>query len=271
MKVDLHIHTTFSDGRLTPSEVVKISHERGLKFIAITDHDTVDGIPEALDEERKLGSPEVIPGIEINTNYHDDEVHILGYFIDYEKSYLKQLLGELLKKRIERTRRIAEKLNQIGINISFEEIKLKAPGPAIGRPHVAMALIEKGYTCSIEDAFERYLNPGRPAYVERHKLSPFDAIDIIKKSDGIPVLAHPGLLHDKKIIDELIKGGIMGIEVYHKDHDKSLVAHYMKLAKENNLLMTGGSDSHGETPLLLGTLNIPVEFALKLKKRKNCM
>ncbi|HHW02782.1 MAG TPA: PHP domain-containing protein [Thermoanaerobacterales bacterium] len=273
MKVDLHIHTTFSDGRLTPAEVVKISHEMGLRAIAITDHDTVEGIPYAIEESRKYKNIEVIPGIEINTYYSDQEVHILGYFIEYNNVELKKKLSDLLQKRIERTRKITEKLIQLGINITFEEIKSRAQGPSIGRPHVARALIDKGYANSIEDAFDKFLNPGRPAYVPRYKITPFDAVDIIKLSNGIPVLAHPGLLGKKQIINELIDYGIMGIEVYHKDHNMEQVKYYMNIASEKKLLMTGGSDSHGETPLLLGTLDIPREFVLELKYEKNkcCM
>jgi hypothetical protein len=273
LKVDLHIHTTFSDGRFTPAEVVKKSHVIGLKAIAITDHDTVEGIPQAMEEARKYNDIEVIPGLEINTYYNGQEVHILGYFIEYNKPDLKKILTDLLQKRIERAKKMTEKLKQLGIDISFEEIKARATGPSLGRPHVARVLIDKGYAKCIEDAFEKFLNPGRPAYVPRHKLTPFNAVDIIKQSKGIPVLAHPGLLCEKHIIHELIDYGIMGIEVYHKDHTIEQVKYYMNFASDRGLLMTGGSDSHGETPLLLGTLDIPWEFVLKLKQEKSrcCM
>jgi len=267
LKVDLHIHTTFSDGKLTPAEIVQKSRELGLRAIAITDHDTVDGIPQAL-EAGKREAMEVIPGIEINTYYDGQEIHILGYYIEYDKPGLKKTLSYLLQKRSERVEKIVGKLKQLGINIGFDEIKLKAGGPSLGRPHVARALIDKGYAESIEDAFDKFLNPGRPAYVERYKLTPFDAVDIIKKSKGIPVLAHPGLLSQKQIIGQLTDYGILGIEVYHKDHTSEQIKFFMELASAKGLLMTGGSDSHGESPLLLGSLDVPWEFVLKLKNKK---
>ncbi|NLZ54042.1 MAG: phosphatase, partial [Thermoanaerobacteraceae bacterium] len=164
--------------------------------------------------------------------------------------------------------KILIKLNNIGIQISIKDVYKKAQGSSLGRPHVALALIEKGYVNSIQEAFEKYLGKGRPAYVPREKLTPFDAIKIIKKSNGIPVLAHPGLLENDSIIPELISNGLMGIEVIHKDHTQTNTAHYTKLALENNLLLTGGSDSHGEVPLLLGTLDVPLEYVSKLRKVK---
>lgn len=273
MKIDLHIHTTFSDGKLTPAEVVRKSRALGLKAIAITDHDTVDGIPWAIDEAKKYKDIEVVPGIEINTYYDGQEIHILGYYIDYDTTELKNILLNLLQKRLARAVRIAEKLKKLGIDISFDEINEKATGPSLGRPHIAQILIEKGYAESMEEAFEKFLNPGRPAFVPRYKLTPFNAIDIIKKSKGIPVLAHPGLLYKTQIIKELVDYGIMGIEVYHKDHTSAQVKSLIDFATRKKLLMTGGSDSHGESPLLLGTLDVPWEFLPKLKhqKTKGCI
>lgn len=269
MKIDLHIHTTFSDGKLTPAQIVQKSQAIGLKAIAITDHDTANGIPPAIDEANKYRNIEVVPGIEINTYYNGEEIHILGYYIDYDSAELKYILSDILKKRVERAVKIVEKLKQLGINISFNDISKKATGPSIGRPHIAQILIEKGYVESMEEAFEKFLNPGSPAYVPRYKLTPFYAIDLIKKSRGIPVLAHPGLLHSNQIIDELVDYGIMGIEVYHKDHTYVQVKALIDFATEKNLLMTGGSDCHGDYPLLLGTLDVPYEFLQRLKDKKS--
>ncbi|MCR4430588.1 MAG: PHP domain-containing protein [Tepidanaerobacteraceae bacterium] len=273
MKIDLHIHTTFSDGRLTPVEVVQTSRILGLKAIAITDHDTVDGIQLAVDEAEKYKDIEVVPGIEINTYYKEQDVHILGYYIDYKSTELRNILSNILQKRLARVLKIAEKLKQLGIDIGFDEINKKAAGPSLGRPHIAQVLIEKGYAASMEEAFVKFLNPDRPAFVPRYKLTPFNAVDIIKKSKGIPVLAHPGLLYEMQIIKDLVDYGIMGIEVYHKNHTPSQVDFLIDFATRKNLLMTGGSDSHGEYPLLLGTLDVPWGFLqrLKYKKSEGCL
>ncbi|MCG1011792.1 PHP domain-containing protein [Tepidanaerobacter sp. GT38] len=267
MKVDLHIHTTYSDGLLTPEQVVKKAIDRNLQAIAITDHDTVDGILPAIIEARKYEGFEVIPGIELSTYYDGQEVHILGYYIDYKDLNLKKELLDLQQNRQQRLEKIIYKLNNIGVLINIKDVQEKARGSSVGRPHVALALIEKGYVTSIKEAFDKYLSKGRPAYVPRKKLTPSDAIKLIKNSDGIPVLAHPGLLENDSIIHELIESGIMGIEVIHKDHTQIHTDCYTKLALENNLLLTGGSDSHGEEPLLLGTLNVPIEYVTKLKDK----
>ena len=268
MKADLHIHTIYSDGLLSPAQVVRKADERNLKVIAITDHDTIEGIPEALEEAKRSQKLEVIPGIEINTDYKGEDVHILGYYVDYRGDYLKNILENLQHKRTERAKNIAKKLRELGIPIYFDEIRSKALGPSVGRPHVAAVLVEKGFAVSTEDAFIKYLNRGRPAYVPRERLTPFAAVDIIKRSSGIPVLAHPGLIKSQHIVDELIEYGIMGIEVYHKEHTRLQAKHYIKVAKYHGLLLTGGSDCHGKDPLLLGTLDIPEEYAVKLREVK---
>lgn len=268
MKVDFHVHTTFSDGLLTPEQVVKKAFTLNLQAIAITDHDTVDGILPAIIESKKHAGFEVIPGIELSTHWQNQEVHILGYYINYEDLNFKRHLLGLQQNRKERLEKMLTKLNDIGIHINIKDVYKKSHGSSLGRPHIALVLIEKGYVSSIQEAFEKYLGKGKPAYVPRKKLTPFNAINIIKKSNGIPVLAHPGLLENQSIIPELIINGIMGIEVIHKDHSQADTAYYTKLALENNLLVTGGSDSHGENPLLLGTLNVPLEYLNKLKEAK---
>jgi predicted metal-dependent phosphoesterase TrpH len=268
MKIDLHIHTTYSDGLLTPAQVVQKARQLNLRFIAITDHDTTEGIPEALEEAKKNNNLEVIPGIEINTDYKNEEVHILGYYVDYSGNYLKKALEHMQSSRLKRAKLITEKLNLLGLNINLEEVMNKASCPSIGRPHIAAALVEKGFSESLQDAFDKYLNRGRPAYVPRERLTPFEAVDLVLNSSGIPILAHPGLIKNQNIIGELIQYGIKGLEVYHKEHSRLQTKHYINVAKHHSLLMTGGSDCHGREPLLLGTLDIPVEFVLKLKRKK---
>ena len=178
MRADLHLHTTFSDGKLTPQQVVKEAWK-------------LDGVPLALDEAKKYSNLEVIPGIELSTDWGGQEIHILGYYIDYDDVNFKAVLSKLQQRRENRIEKIVEKLKDININISFYEVSKKSSGSSLGRPHVASVLIEKGYAASVKDAFSKYLGRGKPAYVPRGKLTPFDAIDMVKQSKGIPVLAHP--------------------------------------------------------------------------------
>ncbi|AEE91445.1 PHP domain protein [Tepidanaerobacter acetatoxydans Re1] len=268
MCIDLHIHTTFSDGLLTPEQVVNKAIKLNLKAIAITDHDTVDGIRPALNKAKNYTEFEIVPGVELSTDWNSEEVHILGYYIDYNDSNLKTVLLSFQQKRMKRVDKIIARLKNMGIDISIEDVCAKSKGSSLGRPHIALVLVEKGYVCSVQEAFKDYLSKGKPAYVPKEKLTPFSAIDIIKQSSGIPVLAHPGLLEDDSIINELISYGIMGIEVIHKNHNKAQVDYYTRLALDNNLLLTGGSDSHGETPLLLGSFDVPLNYFYKLKAIK---
>lgn len=271
MKIDLHIHTTYSDGLLTPAQVIREAFRLNLKAIAITDHDTIDGISPALNEAEKYHGLEVIPGVELSTDLDGEEVHILGYYLNYNDLNLRTTLVSFQQERKARLEKIITKLNSIGVDISIKDVFVKSHGASLGRPHVALAMIEKGYAGSVQEAFEKYLNKGKPAYVPREKLTPLNAINIIKQSNGIPVLAHPGLLGDQSIINKILEYGIMGIEVIHSDHSPAQTAHYKKLALDNNLLLTGGSDSHGETPLLLGSLDVPLKYASKLKEAKKAL
>ncbi|KXG76892.1 Phosphoribosyl 1,2-cyclic phosphate 1,2-diphosphodiesterase [Fervidicola ferrireducens] len=267
MRVDLHIHTIYSDGTLTPEQVVDKAFSLKLRAIAITDHDTVEGIEPALNRAKEYLSFEVIPGIEINSFYLDEEVHILGYYIDWKSSILRLTLKALQEERIERTKRIIEKLKDLGIEINLEDISEKASCASIGRPHIAMALVEKKVVSSIEEAFEFYLDKGKPAYVPREKITPYYAVDIVKKSGGISVLAHPGKVKNQSIVKSLINYGIQGIEVYHKDHDEEKVQYYQSIAAKYGLLMTGGSDCHGK-PLIMGSQPVPYEYVAQLKQLK---
>ncbi|MCG0276059.1 MAG: PHP domain-containing protein [Thermosediminibacteraceae bacterium] len=268
MKVDLHLHTTFSDGSLTPEQVVDTANSLNLRAIAITDHDTVDGIVPAIERAKIYRNFEVVPGIEINSFYCEEEVHILGYYIDYWSTTLRSALKVMQKERIERVKKIIEKLQKLGVEITFEEVEAKASGLSIGRPHIAMALIEKKIVSSVEEAFQLYLGPGKPAYVPREKLSPYHAVDLIKKSGGITVLAHPGMLKNQVIVKSLIDYGVHGIEVYHKEHDEEKVKYFKNLAKKYGLLMTGGSDCHGK-PLIMGSQPVPYKYVVQLKHFKN--
>jgi predicted metal-dependent phosphoesterase TrpH len=267
MKLDLHLHTTCSDGQLTPEELVRLASDRGLDAIAITDHDTVDGIDPALIAATFHNNLEIVPGIEINTFFGKQEVHVLGYYIDYNNSEFETILKKLQGQREERSRKIVEKLVDLGLYLDLEDVLSKVKGSSIGRPHIAEALVEKGYVGSAVEAFEKYLNCGKPAYVPREKMSPFEAIDIIKGFGGIPVLAHPGLLEEPSIIGALIERGLMGIEAYHIKHTPEQTEHYRKFAIEKDLIITGGSDSHDASNV--GAVEVPGDALEALKKAKS--
>ena len=208
-----------------------------------------------------------MPGIEINTFFEDQEIHILGYYIDYENHDLRRLLLGLQNQREQRTFRIVENLKHFGLGISYDDVVAKATGSSIGRPHIALALMEKGYVDSVEEAFDRFLSVGKPGYIPRDKMSPFEAIDLIKKHSGIPVLAHPGLLEHQLVIDSLLDHGLLGIEVYHISHTAEQIAHYTQLAKDRKLLFTGGSDSHDCRTI--GAIEVPQTVLEKLKEAKS--
>jgi len=247
MAADLHIHTTASDGSLSPAEVVEAALRAGLRAIAITDHDSVSGLGEA--QSRAVGRLRVIPGVEINTDAKVDgdwvEVHILGYLIDPTAPMFEEELQQLRVLRFERARRIVERLNALNLPVSFARVvEIAGTGP-IGRPHVAQAMVEAGLVGSVLQAFQLYLGVGRPAYVERYKLSPEDAIRLIHAAGGVAVLAHPGLIGDDSLIPALVAAGLDGLEVHYPEHGRHEVRRYAGLARRFGLVATGGSDAHG--------------------------
>jgi predicted metal-dependent phosphoesterase TrpH len=229
---------------LTPEEVVSRAGEVGLKAVAITDHDTTAGVEAALEAGRKLGIL-VVPGIEISTEWREEEVHVLGYWLDYRHPWLQQRLARRREGRLRRARKIVQRLSEFGLEISWDRVLDLAGGAAIGRPHIAMAMVEKGYAASLEEAFRRYLDRGAPGYVPRTPLSPAEAADIVRRAGGAPVLAHPGLLKKREILVELLEIDLVGLEVYYPGHDAETTAWLEKVAVERGLLLTGGSDFHG--------------------------
>ena len=246
MFYDLHVHTSASDGEDTPETVILRAVEAGLGGLAITDHDTVDGLEPAgqFIKENRL-KIELIPGIELNTDYGDDDLHILGYFIDFKNGYLIDRLSEIRGQRYARAEKMITKLQSMGIKIDFEQVKNIARGNLIGRPHIARVLCRNGYAASPEEAFRRYIERGQPAYEPRYKFSPAEAIGLIKQVGGLAVLAHPGLIKDNNNIIESIKLGIEGLEIYYPEHTEEQQQQFIRIAKEYNLLITGGSDYHG--------------------------
>lgn len=246
MGADLHVHTIASDGTFTAHECIKQAVHIGLKAISITDHDTVASTDEAIEVSKVYSDFVFIPGIELSTEYEDTEVHVLGYLIDHCCTDLKIFLNRMKHEREVRCKRIIKKLNEIGIKISFEEVITSVKGGTIGRPHIAQLLVYKGYTNTMQNGFEKYLQKGRPAFVPREKISPEEAIKIIFKAKGLPVLAHPIFLKDKQQVTDVLKLGFVGVEVEYPNHPTDFKQWLSVTAKKMDLLITGGSDFHGQ-------------------------
>lgn len=274
--IDLHVHTTASDGSLKPREVVSRAREKGLRAVAITDHDTIDGCAEAIEAGRELGV-EVIPGVEISVDWPKGTLHMLGYFPHAFPNRLDRDLQFLKDERASRNEKMLKRLNELGVKLSEKDVREVSGGGLVGRPHFARALIKLGYVRSNEEAFERYLKKGAPAYVEKDRLSPDRAVRMILDSEGIPVLAHPITLreyHDRTLpglLSRLKEYGLMGIEVYYYLDIETDFDYLIGLAERFNLLVTGGTDYHGENLDTIeigvgrGNLRIPYSLLEKLK------
>lgn len=242
--VDLHVHTSCSDGLLSPAEVVELAASLRLEALAVTDHDTVDGIEDALQAAHKH-AVEVIPGVELSTEYDKREVHILGYWIDHKHAGLNALLQDLRQSRYERAQKIIDKLCALGFKLDCKDVLQIAGDAAPGRLHIARALVDRGYAESVRVAFEHWLAYRRPAYVERFKLSPQEAIAAVHSAGGAAVFAHPGLTGNIKLLDSLVRWGIKGVEVYHPEHSVLQTLRFRSMAQSRKLCVTGGSDFHG--------------------------
>ncbi|WP_378952507.1 PHP domain-containing protein [Pelosinus sp. sgz500959] len=271
LTADLHIHTTASDGRLSPTDIVKEAIRAKLSYIAITDHDTVDGLLQLNEMTQSIpDSLKIIPGIELSTDLPENEVHILGYHIDIHHPELRNQLNILINHRHERAKQMIDKLNQLGYSITYERVvELAVYATAIGRPHVAKALVEKKFFSTISDVFTTLLSKDGPAYVPHYKLTPKQVIDLIKKAGGVPVLAHPGLVGSDDIVLDVIHSGICGLEVYHPTHDERQIQKYHEMAKQYHLKITGGSDFHAipaRFPKQLGIFTVPADLACELQK-----
>jgi len=254
---DLHIHTTISDGLHSPSEVVGMALRIGLQVIAITDHDAVEGVAEA--RAAAEGSPlQVIAGVEISASLDDTECHVLGYFVDDLDETLRAQLSRFRAARLERVHTMLDKLRALGKALSWERVQALAGEGSIGRPHIARAMVEAGYVVDARQAFERYLGQGRAAYVPRLKVTPSEALHIIRAAGGLPVLAHPWEL--QALVPGLASEGLVGLEAYYAGYNEIAAGFLCQLAKEHGLLCTGGSDFHG-TALLpnngLGSGTLP--------------
>lgn len=244
-EADLHCHTTASDGLLTPTELISLAAELGLKGIGITDHDTIQGWHEAEEAGRKYHI-QILRGIELSTEWQGKEVHILGYEIDASSHCLNDKLKYLRQARELRTLKILERLKAQGIHIDMTEVQQFAQGESVGRPHIAHALMKRGYVESIEEGFARFLGMGAPAYVPRYRMTPEEGIELVRTAHGVAVLAHPGVHHLEEGIPTWVNIGLQGIEVIHSDHNPEDVEKFSAIAEEYHLLTTGGSDFHGE-------------------------
>lgn len=265
---DLHIHSTYSDGILAPTEIISVAEKKNIHCISITDHDTVES-QYVLQDSCKFNGI-IVPGVELSTEYRNREIHILGYFIDIYDSNLKIYLDKIKDSRIERAKSIIYKLKEVNIDIDFEDINYSA---CLGRPHIAKILVEKGFANNTKEAFQQYLIKGKPGYVDRYKISYKEALKLITASNGLAILAHPGEIYKGILIEDIIREfkvyGLGGIEVFHPSHSDRQVNDYYNLAKKYSMVITGGSDCHGimiDNDLLIGTKGINENLTNKFLK-----
>jgi hypothetical protein len=273
MRIDLHLHTTASDGQYTPKALVALAYKQGLELIAITDHDTTEGVVEAQEAASVTGSPLVIPGIELSAEDPAGDVHVLGYFIDLQVPSFQQQIAYFRDERYSRGQRILERLAAMGLPLDWERVLGIAEGGAIGRPHIARAMVEAGFVESVKEAFDRFLYNGGPAYVSRPRLSPEQAVELIHSAVGVAVLAHPGLLPDyTHVVKRLVPIGLDGVELVHPANPENVRLDLRALAQRYNLIMTGGTDFHGQDikeGVLLGSVTPPEGCVTALQARAN--
>ncbi len=267
-KVDLHIHSTVSDGRLSPADVVHKSVESGLTIIAIADHDSLDGIVPALVAVKAFPWLKVIPCVEISTDVPSGEVHVLGYFIDYTDHELEATLERMRNSRRERALGMIAKLGNLGMHIDWGRVQEIAGSGSIGRPHIAQAMLEKGYIVSLKEAFTKYIARDGPAYVEREKMTPVEAVELVLQANGLPVLAHPFTINDPEpMVIELKAASLVGVEAYYNGYTVDEINKLVSLADRHNLITIGGSDYHGldaSTETMIGGVDVPVVSAEQL-------
>ena len=269
--IDLHLHTTASDGLLAPAELVARANAAGVRTLSITDHDTMSGVPAAAAAASKLGL-EFLPGIEITAVLDRRDVHLLGYFLDPSPPALESFLLAQRDDRIARARAMSEKLDGLGVPIEIEPIveSAVADGRSVARPLLARALVQAGHARSLRDAFDRWIGDGGTAYVPRNGSSPADVVRLISRAGGVSAIAHPGLLNRDDLVPSLAKAGLSAIEVYHPEHDRSARTRYLQLAIQHDLAVSGGSDFHGDDhhrASSLGAVGIPRDAFMPLLQR----
>ncbi|HEY7142101.1 MAG TPA: PHP domain-containing protein [Methylomirabilota bacterium] len=269
--VDLHTHTTASDGTYAPAELVREAVRRGVRVLAVTDHDSVEAVAPALLAAREHPPLEIVPGIEINTDGPQGEIHVLGFFLDHEAGWLRDLLREFRAERLARVHRIAERLATLGHPIDPEEVFALVQEGSAGRPHVAQVMVRRGYVGTVREAFDRFLAAGKPAYVPHRKVVPREACEIIRRAGGLAVVAHPGFHEDpERMVRELAgTGQLDGVECYYAEHSPEQTARLLALCRELDLAPTGGSDFHGPKvrAATLGLPPVPWEAWEALRRR----
>lgn len=273
MRVDLHAHTNASDGEHSPQELVQIARERGVTVLGIADHDTIAGIERAVAAAKEYSDIEIVPAVEFSTDWEKREIHVLAYLVDYLDPATIALADKFREGRLGRAQKILAKLETLGVPVEFEKVAAIAGDAAIGRPHVARAMLAAGHVATIQEAFDKYLASDKPAYVEYESATPHQAVEMIRAVGAVPVLAHP---HEvTRIIPDLVKVGLVGIECYYAQYDERQQQELVDLAKQYGLIQTGGSDFHGLNRMghmsALGEVNVPVEVVEKLKQAKEKM
>jgi predicted metal-dependent phosphoesterase TrpH len=266
---DLHLHTNFSDGTFTPEELVLYAQKAGLACIALTDHDTVEGCERAAAACAKV-QMEFIPGAELTAEHEDTEVHVLGYFLDTKNPELLDKIAKFQSVRQSRIQEMCDALNKMGVPLKAEAVFALANCKSPGRPHVARALVKEKLVANLDEAFERFLKKGRPAWVPKTKMSAVEAVELIHQAGGLAVMAHPGLNRTDEIIPGLVRAGLDGIECFHTKHSTVMAERYLEIAETHHLLVTGGSDCHGfsKNKPLIGTVKLPYEHVERLKRKQ---
>jgi 3',5'-nucleoside bisphosphate phosphatase len=267
--VDLHSHTTASDGALAPRDLVRLAARHGVRVLAVTDHDSTEGLPEAIDEAARHGI-EIVPGLEINTDVPGAEIHVLGYCVDWQAEWFQAFLREQRAERTARVHRIVERLTGLGMPLAADEVFAICKEGSPGRPHVAQAMVNRGYVKSVREAFDRWLRADGPANVPRRRLTPAEAVAVIRRAGGVPVLAHPGLANRDEMIPGLVAAGLAGIETYYPEHSVGQITGYRRMCQRLRLVATGGSDYHGShtgRASTVGSPHIPLEVWHALKQK----
>lgn len=267
LRIDLHLHTTASDGQLAPSELIQLARVQHLDVIAITDHDTTAGLPEAL--QAAAGLPVVIPGIELSAEDAGLDVHLLGYFVNTQDAAFQAQLVHFREDRERRGHQIVSKLAQLGKPVAWERVQAQADGGSVGRPHIARAMVEAGYVETVKEAFDLYLHTGGPAYVARERLTPESAIDLVHHAGGAAVLAHPGLLPNyAAMVERLVTAGLDGVELNHPKNIPNVRDNLRALAAKHSLITTGGTDYHGpDSDAPIGSVTPPPGCVQALQER----
>ncbi len=266
--VDLHLHSDYSDGTIGVADLLALIRQKDLSAFALCDHDNIDGY-KAMRKLLREDDPQLVPGVELSANAGDDDIHILGYYFDPESALLNEALAEFRKRRNVRGAEMLKRLEKQGINLTLDTVLQIAGKSAIGRPHVAEALLRKGFVSNFDEAFHRYIGRDRPCYVPKQNLALREAVDLIHQAGGVAVLAHPGIGGAGRYIEELVGYSLDGIEAFHPFHSSRLIKNYQEYAAKNGLFVTGGSDYHGRNGRYgdIGCMNVPVEFWHSLRKK----